>query len=110
MLIVLELEAAMDGGAISTTTNFQMLSFFAKEDKQQVLGWAIGLFLALAFVTLLSILQVHTLVFHVCMSARVRVRAEGHVIASAYTCACSKMKLNFMVITGFCAYRVGAVG
>ena len=70
MLIVLELEAVMDGGAISTTANFQILSFCAKEDKQKVIGLAIGLFLALAFVTLLSILQVSTIVC-MCMCQRV---------------------------------------
>jgi len=54
VLTVLELEADFDGASISTSSNFQMLSFLPTNRKETALGMAVGLFVALGFVLTLS--------------------------------------------------------
>ena len=62
VLTVLELEANFDGASISTSSNFQMLSFFSKDQKDEALWMAVGLFVALGFVMILSFSQLMSII------------------------------------------------
>lgn len=55
---MLELIATFDGGALKTESRFQMLSFLPQERKAEALGMAAGLFVALGFVMVLSMIQI----------------------------------------------------
>jgi len=65
VLTVLELEANFDGASISTSSKFQMLSFLPKNRKEEALGMAVGLFVALGFVLILSFAQIITVIQNV---------------------------------------------
>ena len=58
MLVVLELAAAIDGGALLTESNFQMLSFMPRESQALAVALAVGLFMALGCVMVLSLMQI----------------------------------------------------
>ena len=58
VLTILELTANFDGASISTESNFQMLSFLPKDRKDEALWMAIGLFVALGFVLIMSCAQI----------------------------------------------------
>jgi len=58
VLTVLELTANFDGASISTASNFQMLSFLPEDRKVEALWMAVGLFVALGFVLILSFAQI----------------------------------------------------
>ena len=58
MLVILELAATIDGGALLTESNFQMLSFMPRESQALAVGLAVGLFVALGCVMLLSLMQI----------------------------------------------------
>ena len=58
VLTILELTANFDGASIFTASNFQMLSFLPKDRKDEALWMAIGLFVALGCVLILSFVQI----------------------------------------------------
>jgi len=58
MLVVLELAATIDGGVLLTESNFQMLSFMPRESQALAVALAVGLFMALGCVMLLSLMQI----------------------------------------------------
>ena len=58
MLVVLERAATIDGGALLTESNFQMLSFMPRESQALAVALAVGLFMALGCVMVLSLMQI----------------------------------------------------
>ena len=62
MLTVLELLATFDGGAITTESEFNMLSFMQEEQRAQALVMSVCLFVSLVFILLLSLMQVASVI------------------------------------------------
>ena len=58
VLCVLELIAKMDGGSLETESSFNMVSFMSQDQQGEAIAMAVCLFVSLAFVMLLSIMQV----------------------------------------------------
>ena len=58
VLTVLELIATLDGGSIATESKFSMLSFMQQEQRMLAMVMAVCLFVSLAFILLLSFMQV----------------------------------------------------
>jgi len=62
VLTVLELFATFDGGAITTESKFNTLSFMQEEQRAQALVMAVCLFVSLVFILLLSLMQVASVI------------------------------------------------
>jgi len=58
VLTVMELEAVFDGASISTSSNFQMLSFLPQNRRDEAMWMAIGLCVALGLVMIMSFAQI----------------------------------------------------
>ena len=58
VLCVLELIATLDGGSVETESRFNFLSFMTQAQQGEAIAMAVCLFVSLAFVMLLSIMQV----------------------------------------------------
>lgn len=59
---MLELIATFDGGALSTDSSFQMLSFMPQDLQGQAVAFSVGLFMALGMVMVLSCIQILTVI------------------------------------------------
>ena len=64
MLTVLELIATLDGGSIATESRFSMLSFMRQEQRTQAITMAVCLFVSLAIILLLSLMQIASVIQH----------------------------------------------
>lgn len=58
VLCVMQLIAKMDGGSLETESSFSMVSFMSQDQQGEAIAMAVCLFVSLAFVMLLSIMQV----------------------------------------------------